>query len=466
MATRGRGLTRGGEALGRGPVMSYEEALRYLYSFTNYETRAAPRGAFKLTRMERLLELAERPERRYPSVLVAGTKGKGSTAAMLAAIAQAAGKRVGFYSSPHLNTHRERYRLQGVPISKDVFVHQVEQLPGLLAELERRWPDLGSVTLFELCTLLAFRWFAAEAVDLAVVEVGVGGRLDCTNVLRPQLSLIAPISYDHRDVLGNTLTEIAFEKAGIIKPGHLVLSAPQTAEAAAVLRRVAAEQSAPLRFVPPGEPVGAPLGIVAGQPLPARLGQWFRPHGWPADAEPCWLSLLGEHQLANAAVALEAAAELGFDEAATRQGLAEVRWPGRLEVLRAQPLVVGDGAQNGASMERLIEAVRRHFRYRRLRLVLGFSADKEIPAMARVLNPVADEIILTRSRHPRAASPAALLAHFPAGYVTASLEEALALVDARACPDELTLVTGSLFPVAGARFLYGLVPPDEQDPLD
>ncbi|MGH2520555.1 MAG: bifunctional folylpolyglutamate synthase/dihydrofolate synthase, partial [Chloroflexota bacterium] len=291
MATRAEGLTWRASAPGQVPVISYEEALRYLYSFTNYETRAAPRGAFKLTRMERLLDVAERPERRYPSVLVAGTKGKGSTAAMLAAIATAAGKRVGFYSSPHLNTHRERYRLQGAPIAKDVFVQQVAQLPGLLAEMERRWPELGAVTLFELCTLLAFRWFAEEVVDLAVVEVGVGGWLDCTNVLRPQLSLIAPISYDHRDVLGNTLTEIAFEKAGIIKPGHLVLSAPQTDEAAAVLRRVAAEQSAPLRMVPPGAPVGDPLRIVAGPPLPPRLGQWFRPQQWPEAEEPCWLSL-------------------------------------------------------------------------------------------------------------------------------------------------------------------------------
>jgi dihydrofolate synthase / folylpolyglutamate synthase len=406
--------------------MKYADALAYLYSFANYEVAPiSSRTDLRLSRMRRLLELAGEPQRRFRSVLIAGTKGKGSTAAMLASISQATGQLTGLYTTPHLNTHRERMRTDGQLISEEEFAHRMVEVRQIVEDYAG---ELGSPTTYELGTLLAFKYFADHAVELAVVEVGLGGRLDATNVLDAELAIITSISYDHVEVLGHTLSAIATEKAGIIKPGKPLVSAPQKAEVLAVLERVAAER-------------GAQLTVAA-----------------PAESD---VPLLGEHQLVNAGVATVAAKQLAIADSAVRAGLASVRWPGRLEIAPGRPLTVMDGAHNVDSMEKLAAAMRRHFQWDRLRVVAGFSADKDIPGMARVLNDLADEIVLTRSRHPRSADPATLQQYFPGSRIANNLGEALAGQADR----ELALITGSLYLVGEARLHLHLVPPEEQDPL-
>lgn len=406
--------------------MTYADALAYLYSFANYETSAmSPRTDLRLNRMRRLLELAGNPHQRFRSVLIAGTKGKGSTAAMLASISQAAGQRTGLYTTPHLNTHRERMRIDGQLISQQEFAHRMVGVRKLVDEYAAA---LGPPTTYELGTLLAFQYFAGHDVDLAVVEVGLGGRLDATNVLDAELAIITSISYDHVEVLGHTLTQIATEKAGIIKPGKPVVTASQKPEAMAVIERVAHEQGA--RLIP----------------------------AYPAEAE---LPLLGDHQLMNAGLAIAAAHQLDISDDAIRTGLAAVRWPGRVEIARKQPPVILDGAHNVDSMEKLASAMRQHFAWDRLRVVAGFSADKDIPGMALILTELADEIVLTRSNHPRSADPLAITDYFPGAQVADNLTDALAGQADR----ELALITGSLYLVGEARLHLGLVPPEDQDPF-
>jgi len=439
-------------------VKTYAEALAYLYSFANYELSAmSPRTDLRLTRVRRLLELAGNPQGRFRSVHVAGTKGKGSTAAMIAAIAQAAGRRTGLYSTPHLNTHRERMRIDGQLIARDEFVQRMRQVR---AVVERYGRELGPPTTYELGTLLAFRYFADHAVDLAIVEVGLGGRLDATNVLEPDVAVLTPMSYDHVEILGPTLTSIASEKAGIIKPGKPVISAPQPAEAMAVLERVAREQGARLTVSAAPAPTGEPPCVRAGEPV-GELRQCLAIPSPAAAGEGICLHLLGEHQLTNAGVAMEVARRLGLPDQAITHGLEAVRWPGRLEILRQRPLVVADGAHNVDSMEKLAAAIRRHFEYEGLRIIAGFSADKDIPGMAMVLNELADDIVLTRSKHPRSADPAAISRHFHQVRIASDVGEALA----GQAPRELALVTGSLYLVGEARLHLGLVPPEDQDPL-
>ncbi|HLG69652.1 MAG TPA: folylpolyglutamate synthase/dihydrofolate synthase family protein [Chloroflexota bacterium] len=476
-------------------MKSYAEALAYLYSFANYELSAmSPRTDMRLTRMRRLLELAGNPHERFRSVHIAGTKGKGSTAAMIASIAQAAGLRAGLYSTPHLNTHRERMRIDGQLISRDEFVDRVQRVRRIVDEYDAAF---GHPTTYELGTLLTFQYFADHEVDLAVVEVGLGGRLDATNVIQPDVAVFASISYDHTDVLGPTLTDIAREKAGIIKPGVPAISEPQQPEAAIVLERRARELGVPLTFVPPLRLIGAHRLIEAGL-MPTEIEQCFelpaRPLAAPTvNAEGAGLTqrvralgrndpigaesteiridtgsgavvcmrLLGSHQLSNAGVAVAVARQLGWPEQAIVRGLEEVRWPGRLEILRERPLVVADGAHNVDSMEKLAAAIRERFRYERLRVIAGFSADKDIPGMAAVLDELANEVVLTRSKHPRSAAPEAITGHFGNVRIARDLGEALAGQGER----ELALITGSLYLVGEARLHLGRVAPEDQDPF-
>jgi dihydrofolate synthase / folylpolyglutamate synthase len=441
-------------------VNAYAEALAYLYSFANYEvSRMSPRTDMRLTRMRRLLEMAGNPEQRFRSVLIAGTKGKGSTAAMIAAIAQASGIRTGLYSTPHLNTHRERICIDGELISCDEFTHRMATIRDLVG---RYGDELGPPTTYELGTTLAFEYFAEHKVDLAVVEVGLGGRLDATNVLSPEISVITPISYDHVEVLGTTLTLIATEKAGIIKPETPVVAANQHPEAMAVIERVARERAAPLSLAPALEATSRPTKLRAGDPLP-RARQCARlPAGGPRAGGPrVCITLLGQHQLANAGVAVAVARQLGIGDEAVTRGLEAVRWAGRLEILRDQPLVVVDGAHNVDSMEKLAAAIRVHFDYDRLRLIVGFSADKDIRGMAAVVNEIADEVVLTRSRHPRSADPEGIIGFFPTAHIASTLDEALAGQG----PRELVVIAGSLYLAGEARLALGLVGPEDQDEL-
>lgn len=454
-------------------MRSYDEALAYLYSFANYElSRMTPRTDMRLARMRRLLELAGSPHQGFRSVLIAGTKGKGSTAAMIAAIGEAAGLHTGLYSTPHLNTHRERMRIDGQLISREEFV---ERMQGIRHIVKRYDAEIGPPTTYELGTLLAFGYFASHNVDLAVVEVGLGGRLDATNVLDAEVSVIASISYDHTEVLGPTLTSIATEKAGIIKQGKVAVTAPQQPEALAALQRSAANRGALLIEVRQPELSKPADRIQAGSDVP-RVRQCFRTPVEPAvvQGQDTWLycpnwphhttfctSMLGEYQLTNAALAIAASEELHLAAGPIAGGLETVRWPGRLEILRDLPLVVADGAHNVDSMAKLASAIRGQFGYQRLRAIVGFSADKDVPGMAMVLNELADEVVLLRSKHPRSADPTAIAPHFTRARIATDLDAALAGQQ----DQELALITGSLYLVGEARLHLGLVSPKDQDPL-
>ncbi len=466
---------------------AYAQALAYLAELTDWERQPMDRRMREqllLARPAALLERLGNPQRRYRSVLVAGTKGKGSTAAMLASILRAAGYRTGFYSQPHLHTYRERIRVDGVAIAPTAFAEGVACLQPHVAALESARPELGRCTAYEAGTALALDYFARSGVEIAVLEVGLGGRLDATNVVEADVSIITSISFDHMAILGSTLPEIAFEKAGIIKPGRPVLSAPQRPEVLAVLERVAAER-------------GARLG------LGGRDWRWTGDHAaFVVEAEEAapdglWAAawrhtglrvpLLGAHQLENAATAVAAAQVLGstlamearllpISTAAIAAGLAGTRWPARLEVIspphppllpKLAPTVVIDGAHNGDSATKLAAALRDHFRFRRLWLVLGVGADKDLAAIVAPLAPLVAGAWAVASRHPRSlAAPAVAAALSQAGVWTVIAGETAAAVReavAAASPDDLVCVTGSLYVAAEAREALGL-PVEGHDP--
>ena len=442
--------------------MDYRAAIAYIIERSGYDRGfvANPFDAetVGLRRTAWLLDALGHPPARYPAVHVAGTKGKGSTAACVAAILRAAGRRVGLYTSPHLHTFRERIRLDGAPIAEDAFAALIGEIAPLNARLAQEHPDWGEATAFEVATVLALLAFARSAVDVAVVEVGLGGRLDATNVLTPAVAVITTISLDHTAILGDTLAEIAAEKGGIIKPAVPVVSSPQRPEALAVLERLAAER-------------GSPFSLAGRDWHFSGTPERFDLRGPWGGYRDLRVALAGRHQVENAATAVAACWALGqagieVPEAAVRQGLAAVEWPGRLEVVRRAPTVVVDGAHNVDSAERLAVALREGFRWRRLTLVLGIARDKQVEEMLAVLAPLADHVVATASHHPRAAAPERIAAAArAAGGPDLPVEEAtsvagaLARALAGAAPDDLVCVTGSLYAVSEAREALGLASP-------
>lgn len=435
---------------------AYQAALDYIYSFINYETKMPPspeHARFNLDRMRFLLHALGDPQLQFPSVVVAGTKGKGSTCAFIESILRAAGNRTGLFTSPHLHSWRERIQVERTLITQLEVIAYVERLKPLVDQLGAH----GSPTVFELTTALALRYFADQQVDLAVLEVGLGGRYDTVNVVTPLVSVITPISYDHMAVLGNTLAEIASAKAGIIKPGVPVVVTPQWLEAEQVIRDEAAQQGAPLLRA---ELEGVKRIGLAGQPD-------TRAHWYPVPIHAAAIGLGGAHQLENARTAVAVALllrEHGFliDEAVLVEGLQAARWPGRFEIIGQRPTIVVDGAMNGASAGRLREALVA-LPHNRMILVFGTSRDKDIGAIARELVPGAAAVVLTRSYHPRSADIATLAQHVtpllqPGAPLLVTDDIPPALDEARrlAQPDDLICVAGSLFVVAAAREALGV----------
>ncbi|MCB8962918.1 MAG: bifunctional folylpolyglutamate synthase/dihydrofolate synthase [Ardenticatenales bacterium] len=443
-------------------INSYDEALAYLNSFINYEKKPADQFSAEMMAVDRpvrLLAALGNPHQAYPSIHVAGTKGKGSTSALCAAALHAAGYRVGLYTSPHLLDLRERFRVL-TPSDADGRVSEADFVE-LVRAVQAPVAAQSGLTWYEIFTALAFLHFAREKVDVAVVEVGLGGRLDATNAITPLVSVISSISLDHMSLLGDTVAQIAGEKGGIIKPGVPVVIAPQVAEARARLVAIAAEKQAPLVEV--GRDWQGELTVEVGG------GQWLRLTKTPAGAllQPgaeLQLGLLGPHQgdnslLALAALHLVQPALPQLDGAALAEGLREVVWPGRLQqmpVPAGAPTVIVDGAHNGDSAAKLLVALRIHFRYERLFLIMSSGVDKDYEAMLRHFGPGADQLILTAAPHPRAATPEMLLEttrtlalDLPAPPRTApNLEAALQQAAALAGPADLICVTGSLFLVA------------------
>ena len=415
---------------------------------------------FNLERIEALLGQLGNPQKSAPAIHVAGTKGKGSTAAFCDSALHAAGYRTGFYSSPHLHSFRERIRLNTQPISENQFAALVELV----------WPQhlrvtansgLGPVTLFAFMTAIGFQCFSgasavpgvpdSQPVDFQVIEVGLGGRLDATNVVDPAVCIITSISLDHTAILGGTLAQIAWEKAGIIKPGSTVVIAPQEPEAASAIDEVCQRHGA--RSIHVGQDVTWELAEANAE------GQEFAVRGRLGDYN-LRSPLLGTHQLVNAATAvaaLEVLREQGhhIPNHALTQGFANVNWPCRMEVLARSPLIVADGAHNLNSMETLLDSLPRYLDYRRLMLVAGFSSDKNVEDMVRRLVKAEPVVFATASRHPRSLSSQDVSELFAKRGITAvetaSPAEALSMALAAAGDGDLVLATGSLFVAAEVR---------------
>jgi dihydrofolate synthase/folylpolyglutamate synthase len=434
----------------------YRKTLKYIYHFTDYERKGLAAYApefYDLDRMRHLLSLLDNPHEKFRSVHITGTKGKGSTAAMIEAALRAGGYRTGLYTSPHLHTFRERIRVDGALVPEAEVVRLIDEMRPLLGQIP-------GITTFEVMTGLAFAWFAQQGVEWAVLEVGLGGRLDATNVVTPSVAVITSISLDHTGILGDTHGMIATEKAGIIKPGVPLVSAPQVDEAMAVIEDVCVRQGSPLTLVGRDwtwERAGVNGLRAHGE---GRAGQSFLLCHGPELLGTFWIPLLGDFQVVNAATAVAAVsllAEAGaaVSRAAVHGGLRSVQWQGRLEVLGHQPLLVVDSAHNGDSARKLMAALADLFDYERLIVVLGASNDHITPGLLEALLTGADRAIATKTRHPRAASPDWIQSRAAelglSVETSASVPKALNIALAGAGPDDLICCTGSVFVAAEAR---------------
>jgi dihydrofolate synthase/folylpolyglutamate synthase len=408
--------------------MTYSEAVARLLALRGGEHAGMRPG---LERIEALLAALGQPERRYTIAHVGGTNGKGSVSAMLAVMLQAAGRRVGLYTSPHLCSFRERIRVDGAPIPPDAVVDGVEALGTLVARLD--------ATMFEATTALALDHFAREEVEIAVLEVGLGGRLDATTVGTPAVTVVTRVDLDHQAYLGHSLAEIAGEKAAIIR-GGVAVSAAQAPEAMTVIERRAAAVGVPLAREGRELSVRVRHRDLVGQRLDCAGPDWA--------LDDLRVALLGAYQPSNALLAVAAARFLGVPEPAVRAGLARVRWPGRFEVIGHDPRFVLDGAHNPGGARALADSLRELFPGEAITLVIGVSRDKDIEGILAPLVPLARRLILTSFESPRAADPEALRACLPPTGAPVSMarsaSEALGLaLDARRTP--IICVAGSLF---------------------
>ena len=445
----------------------YQSTLEYLYSFVDFSLLHQPQitpDQFNLERMRAFASLLGDPQKAYPVLHVAGTKGKGSVSALCASALCAAGYTVGLYTSPHLDDYAERIQVDGASIPHADLVNLVEELKPWIVQV----PNLST---FEITTALAFLYFARREVDVAVIEVGLGGRLDATNIVTPIVSVITSISYDHTQLLGNTLAEIAMEKAGIIKPGRPVVLAPQPLEAYQAVEHAAHQRSAPLYRVGKDYLFTPLKHSLQGQSFiiwPA-IGGAQPEAAYTAEAEqiqePVKLTipLLGLHQVDNAAtayVALQVAAQVGLfitdDTIVT--GFRQVQWPARFEILQQEPLVVVDSAHNRDSALHLRQTLDDYLPGKPITMIFGASEDKDIAGMFAELLPRVRRLVLVKSFHPRAADPEKLanLARPSSCLVTIIPDVADALMETlhQAERDEIILVAGSIFVAAGARIAW------------
>jgi dihydrofolate synthase / folylpolyglutamate synthase len=374
---------------------AYNLALDYLYSFVDYSLKHASELAkadFNLDRMRALMTELGNPETKYKIIHVAGTKGKGSVSAMAASVLQAAGFRTGLYTSPHLQDYSERIQVDGQPIPHADLAELVEQIKPAVAHV----PYL---TTFEITTALGFLYFARQGCDVAVIEVGLGGRLDATNVVTPLVSVITSLSLDHMLVLGDTLAKIAAEKAGIIKPGVPVVCSPQVDEALQVLVKIAGERGCSLTMVGWDVQFEALSHSLDGQRFQVQLG----------DQTPLELTipLLGLHQVENAAVAYAAlqASGLHIPESSLRQGFAATHWPARFQIVCLEPPVIFESAHNQDSFAKMVRTLETYFPGQPVYLIMGASEDKNLAGMFSEMKPKIKKLFITRADHPRALDP-------------------------------------------------------------
>jgi dihydrofolate synthase/folylpolyglutamate synthase len=440
---------------------AYQAAIDYLYSFADYSVERSYRysaDVFELQRVRDLLSALDNPHTRFKSFHIAGTKGKGSVSALIASVLQAADYKTGLYTSPHLIRFNERIRINGVDISD----------ADLIATLERMKPQIEAIpdlTVYEIVTVLAFCYFAEQGVEVAAIEVGLGGRLDATNVLEPMISVITSLSYDHMHLLGDRLSDIAGEKAGIIKSQTPIILAPQQLEAEMVVSRFAQEREAPLvqvgrdwLFAPGSRNKFEQSLYIWSAGEQALMDAFVDSAGNEEWSPPRFqIPLLGFHQVVNAAVAYAALMEakrvgLRLQGSAVEQGFRQVNWPGRFQVLNGDPVLIVDSAHNRDSALKLRLALDDYYPGQPVTLIFGASADKDIEGMLTELLPRVTRIIVTKSNHPRAEQPAFIAEIAHSHGVRVEEAEPIAGAISRgieiARPGEVILICGSLF-VAG-----------------
>ena len=435
--------------------MSFKEALDWLYSFIDYGVKRSYRYSpevFDLSRVVALLASLGDPQDRFPTLHIAGTKGKGSTGAMIESCLRAAGYKTGLYSSPHLINFTERMQVNREQIPESEFV-------ALVGRLKPHVDTVPEISTYELTTALAFMYFDDHSIDCAVIEVGLGGRLDATNVIDPLVSVITSLSYDHTHLLGESLSEIAAEKAGIIKPETPLILAPQQMEADLVVRAIAEERNAPVVQVNRDWHYAARSRDFDGQAFQV----------WRAGEEDSRVDLstplLGHHQVQNGAVAfvaVQAASKRGLRSEIQdiQHGLASVEWPGRFQILRHDPAIVLDSAHNRDSALKLRIALDDYFPGRPVTMVFGASSDKDVRGMFLELAQRVSRVILTQADHPRSEDPETL-AHLARAFgfeadvvvpVAAAMQQAVEQAEA----DQVVLATGSLFVVGSALAAWDL----------
>ena len=441
----------------RGGINSYAKALRLINTLNDYERLRIVRyntDTFNLDRMRSLLRKLGNPQNKFRSVHIAGTKGKGSTCAMVAGMLTACGYKVGLYTSPHLVDLRERIQIDGDMISQVDFARMTAQFAPILRH-SRPVPSY-----FDVLTAMAFKYFADRKVDIAVVETGLGGRLDSTNVLTPEVTGITSISRDHMAQLGPTLRQIATEKAGIFKRGVPAVSVVQNPEAAEALKTVA-------------EKVGAPLdvcGVSIEFSYRFESSRLLGPHNRVCLTTPnskfehLAVPLIGEHQALNCGLALCIIDKLktrgiAINDSRAMEGLAKVTLPGRMEMLSQTPRVIADGAHNADSLDAFMRAVGQHIPYDSMVLIFGCCADKDVAGMLERITSGADKVIFTRVNNIRSADPHELAARYVELYgkmaqVAESLEESLAIANRAVTKEDMICITGSFYLVGEAKRLF------------
>lgn len=452
--------------------MTYQEAIAYLGTLTNYEQAHQPEAMrqVRLARMRWVCDRLGNPQRAFRSVLVAGTNAKGSISAMVYAMLRCAGLRVGLYTSPHLEDVRERIRVGGDAWEEGEDWIGPQELATLIERLQpvieaSKTHAEGPVTYFEVVTAAALLHFAKRQVRIGVLEVGLGGRVDATNVVEQDVSVFGPIGFDHMDVLGQELGAIAKEKAGIVSKEDVprgrsaravVISARQPPEVARVLESAVSSTN---QLVSYGRQISS--AILRHDPDGVRLTV----QGLRGTYEGLCLPLIGRHQAENAALAVAAVEALSGDGAAhtiVRRGLARVRWPGRCEIMPGEPLVVLDGAHNPQAACALRNTLEDLWPKRAVELLVGMSCDKSARAIGEHLAPSAASIVCTRSRHPRAADPAELARQLAAYHQRIEIVEdpvdAYTYVVNRAGPEGIVVITGSLFLVGALREVIARCP--------
>jgi len=426
-------------------INTYQQALDYIYSFINHSLTRNLRYSedkFDLTRMYELMSLLGNPQLDYDVVHVAGTKGKGSTCAMIASILESQGLKVGFYSSPHMIDFNERIRINSSLISNSEIVEIINSIKNNIEKVPK-------ISTFEIITAAAFEYFSQKKVDIAVIEVGMGGRLDATNVVSPKISVITPISLDHTKILGNTIPGIAKEKAGIIKKGIPVVIGKQVPEAYCVIKTIAEKKSKHIIDVE---------SLYKWEQIDYSLSKqsihvFRKVGGFSSILE---FSLLGDHQAENAITALATINNLEnyeISQSAIKNGFRAVKWPGRFEAIQESPLVIIDGAHNPDSFKKLSQTIKKYLPNREKTLIFGASEDKNVEKMIDIISPFVDRIMFTKSSHPRAMSKEEIFEkislHQNNRIKFLDIEKIVGFIKDTGNADNVYIFSGSIF-VAGA----------------